>query len=68
MTVFPQPLQDLHPASNALAALSNTYTTMTPSISATKKLPSDISVHTPILPDYDLDLSTSMLQQLELNW
>ena len=66
--MIPKPPKDLHPATNALAALYNPSTTMTPYNSATTTLPSDISEHTPLFPDYDSDLSTSILQQLGVKW
>ena len=59
-TFIPQPPQDLHPDINALASLSNTSTTMYPSISATTALPSYLSEHTPLFLDYDSYISPSM--------
>ena len=68
LKVIPQPLQDLHPATNALATIYNPCTTMTTSISATTKLSSGIPEHTPLFPEYNLDISTYMIQQLGVKW
>ena len=65
-TVIHKPPQDLHPATNALADIFDTSTTITPSISVTKTLTSVISEHIPLLPDYYLDIIMSMLQQLRV--
>ena len=67
-TIIPQHPQYLYPAINDLYDLSNTPTTMTPSISAITTLPSDISKHTSIFLDHDSDLSPSILQQLVIKW
>ena len=60
-TVITYPSRYLHPAINALATLDNPYATMTPYISATNTIPSNIYDHIPLFPDYDLDISPSML-------
>ena len=60
--------QDLHLDINYLAALSNTSVTMNSSISATTALRLNLYERTPLFPDYDLDLSPSMLQYLVVKW
>ena len=67
-TVITQPPKCLHPTTNSLAAIANPYTTMTPSRSATTTIPSDLSIHTPLISDYDSNFSPSMLQQLRVKW
>ena len=67
-TFIPQYPQDLHLDINSLATLDNSSTNITPSISATTTLSSGLSEHTPLFPDYDSDLSTSMLRQLVVKW
>ena len=66
--VIHQPPQERHHDINTLAAIYNPSTTMTPTISITITLPLDLSEHSPLLLDYDSDLSPSMIQQLEVNW
>ena len=67
-TVITNPPQDLHIAINSSAALGDTPATMTIYTSATKTIPSDLSDHKTLFPDYDSDISPYMLQQLVVKW
>ena len=67
-TVINHTTQELYPDINSLAGLFNISTTTNPSSSATTTLPSNPSEHTHIFPDYESDLSPSMLLKLVLKW
>ena len=60
-TVITHPPQDLHSASDVLAALVNPSTTSTASIISTTALTSSLYEYTPIFLDYDPYLILSML-------
>ena len=60
--------QYLHSVINSLANFSNPSTTMTPYIISTTRISSVLSEHTILLSEYDLDISTYIIQQLGVKW